>query len=129
MTLGSIHHPVILFKTLTENRAEFGLRIPRELAYFDGHFPDLPIVPGIVQLHWAVEFAKEVFNISGIVREGRQIKFSNLMRPLDEPCLVLEHVSENSLIIYHYKAGEKTYASGRLIYSSDAKGERVSNGL
>jgi 3-hydroxymyristoyl/3-hydroxydecanoyl-(acyl carrier protein) dehydratase len=129
MTLGSIRQPVILFKTLSENRAEIGLRIPEELAYFEGHFSGLPIVPGVVQLHWAVEFAKDVFKISGFVAEGRQIKFSNLMRPLDEPCLTLEHFSEKALIVYDYKAGEKTYASGRLMYSTSCDEERVTNGL
>jgi len=29
--------------------------IPQDLDYFNGHFPQTPILAGVVQLHWAVE--------------------------------------------------------------------------
>jgi 3-hydroxymyristoyl/3-hydroxydecanoyl-(acyl carrier protein) dehydratase len=125
MTLGSIRHPEILSKTISENKVEMGLKIPRELAYFEGHFSELPVVPGVVQLHWAVEFAREFFDLSGFVSQGSQIKFSNLMNPLDEPYLILEHLPEKSMVLYSYKANEKIYASGRFIYSPQGKESNV----
>jgi len=127
MILGSCLHSEVLFKTISQNRAEFGLRIPKDLAYFEGHFPDMPIVPGVVLLHWAVEFAKDIFKIPGSVSGASQIKFSNLMRPLDEPCLTLDHLSEKFLIMYHYKENEKIYASGRFVYSLCSEGKNTND--
>jgi len=116
MTLGSITSPEILFKNVSENKVEFGLRIPKELAYFEGHFPNFPVVPGIVQLHWAILFAKDIYQISPVVAKGTQIKFSNLILPLDTLSLTLEHVPEKLLIIYSYMSDIKNYSSGRLFY-------------
>jgi 3-hydroxymyristoyl/3-hydroxydecanoyl-(acyl carrier protein) dehydratase len=117
MKLGSLRHPEILFKSCSPNKVEIGLRIPKDLSYLEGHFPSFPVVPGIVQLHWAVEFSREVFKIFGPISSGEKIKFNTLMRPMDEPRLLLEHFSEKSLVVYHYKSDEKMYASGRLIYA------------
>lgn len=117
MTLGSLLHPDVRFKVQSKNKVEIGLKIPKELAYFEGHFPDFPVVPGVVQVHWAVEFARVTFKMTGFVAQASQIKFSNLMRPLDEICLILDHLPEKSLIIYSYRANEKIYASGRLMYT------------
>lgn len=125
MILGPIRHPEILSKMISENKVEMGLKIPKELAYFEGHFPELPVVPGVVQLHWAVEFAKEFFKLPGFVSEGNQIKFTNLMRPLDEPCLVLEHFPEKRRVMYSYKTHDKTYASGRFTYSLQGEESNV----
>lgn len=111
-----IFYPEILFKTLSQNRVELGLRIPKDLYYFAGHFPDFPVVPGVVQLHWAVGFAKDIFKISANVSQARQIKFSNLIRPLDELSLALEHYPEKYAMMYSYKTDQKTYASGRFEY-------------
>ena len=122
MTLGSLLHPDVCYKVPSKNRVEIGLKIPKDLAYFEGHFPDFPVVPGVVQVHWAVEFAHTAFKMTGSVAQASQIKFSNLMRPLDELCLILDHLPEKSLVIYSYRADEKIYASGRLTYTAHLQG-------
>lgn len=118
MTLGPIQLPEVLSKSISENKAEIGLKIPNNLAYFEGHFPNFPIVPGVVQLHWAVVFARDIFKVSPMISKGKQIKFSNLMLPFDTLSLVLEHVPDQSLITYTYRNDTKTYATGRLTYST-----------
>jgi 3-hydroxymyristoyl/3-hydroxydecanoyl-(acyl carrier protein) dehydratase len=117
MSLGPILHPIILSKMITENRAEMRLKIPEDLAYFEGHFPGFLIVPGVVQLHWAVEYAQEIFTLPPGVGQGNQIKFNQLMRPLDELDLILEHDPLKSVVAYCYREDEKTYSSGKFMYS------------
>jgi len=41
------------------------LFLPENLVYFDGHFEDMPILPGVVQIHWAIELACEHLKIEG----------------------------------------------------------------
>ncbi|MBP9691789.1 MAG: hypothetical protein KBD90_00455 [Alphaproteobacteria bacterium] len=118
MTLGPLLHPIILMKTLSKNHGEFRLKIPKDLAYFEGHFPDFPVVPGVVQLHWVIEFAQGIFTLPPITGQGSQIKFSQLMRPLDEVDLILDYCPLQSTLTYRYKTDEKIYSSGKFTYAS-----------
>jgi 3-hydroxymyristoyl/3-hydroxydecanoyl-(acyl carrier protein) dehydratase len=101
------------------NRQEnsLALLISSDLAYLDGHFPNTPIVAGVVQIHWAVKLAKDVLGISDIIVDGSQIKFSSLMRPGDEVTLSFTHDSEKKTVSYQYANHEKTYSSGRFTYA------------
>ena len=40
--------------------------VDKALPYFAGHFPGDPILPGVVQLHWALTAASEVFSSKGL---------------------------------------------------------------
>jgi len=116
MSLGPVRYPEILKKSLSENTVELLIKIPENLAYFEGHFPGISIVPGVVQLHWAVKFATEHFKIPGTISQGNRIKFTQLMRSADEICLSLQYVPEKQMVSYSYKAGDQSYASGSFIY-------------
>ena len=34
------------------------LRVHRDLQWFEGHFPDVALLPGVVQTTWVVELAR-----------------------------------------------------------------------
>ncbi len=123
--LGINRQPILLKKEFSENKVEYTLKIPHDLAYFEGHFNKMAVVPGVVQLNWAVEFAKLDLGLIGDVHLGSQIKFSNLMKPNDEVSLSLEYIKEKSLVAYSYKAayGNSSYSSGRLTFSQEVSNE------
>ncbi len=109
--------PEVISSTQSGQTAELVLRIPATLSYLKGHFPGLPIVPGVVQLHWAVAYAKDFFDLSGIVLGGSQIKFSQLMQPDHDVQLILEHSPELQLVVYRYMNADTCYSSGRFTYA------------
>jgi len=117
--LGPLRQPIILDKVISQSRAEYSLKIPTSLAYLEGHFKNMPIVPGIVQLHWAIEFAKSDLDVIGKVGHGNQIKFARLMKPDDEVELCLEYNLEKSCLSYRYQNGEQIYSSGRIKFRGD----------
>ncbi len=96
---------------------EIWLSIPPDLYYINGHFPDLPIVPGVVLLHWVVEFSRKIFNIERPITLVKNIKFNNLVQPENKLMLRVEHIEKLATIKFLYKADQITYSSGCVIYS------------
>ena len=57
------------------------LFLPENLVYFDGHFEDMPILPGVVQIHWAIELACEHLKIEGEFIGVDILKFKQIITP------------------------------------------------
>jgi acyl-coenzyme A synthetase/AMP-(fatty) acid ligase len=79
---------------VTEERREAGsierwLRIPEDLAYFEGHFPGAPVVPGVAQLRWALVAAEGLLGGEAALARLDVAKFKDMLRPGDECRLVV----------------------------------------
>ena len=61
--------------------ASFTLRADAGLLAFRGHFPGNPILPGVVQVDWAIHFAVEAFGPLGGFRSIEQLKFMDIIHP------------------------------------------------
>ena len=57
------------------------LRVPDDLPIFRGHFPAVPIVPGVIQVAWAVELARSRGLASGPLVSISTAKFRRVLRP------------------------------------------------
>jgi len=44
---------------------ELDLRVPPDLEYFAGHFPGIPILPGVVQIDWSVRLGRARLPVRG----------------------------------------------------------------
>ena len=79
---------------------------------FAGHFPEQPVLPGVVQLHWAVELAQHHLQIAAAFRELVGVKFQKVMQPGLRLNLELEF--DSGELRFRYHAGGDTYSSGKL---------------
>ena len=121
MSLGTVILPTMLDHHRNEHIVTMLLHIPTDLAFFAGHFSSIAIVPGVVQLHWAVQFANDVFNLNSLFTNGSKIKFKHIMLPNDKPLLKLEHIASQRLILYSYTTqDEESYSSGSFNYRQQA---------
>ena len=48
--------------------------------FFQGHFPGNPILPGIVQLHWAIGFSMGLLGFSEAPHDIKRLKFKNIVQ-------------------------------------------------
>ena len=91
------------------------LYIPAELDYFRGHFPDRPILPGVVQTHWAINYGADYLGLPRRIKKLEVIKFKNLIRPEMDLELKLE-LKPNGKLAFSYLCDENVMSSGRIVY-------------
>lgn len=105
--------PRVLTVGQTENDATLALYIPADLPCFAGHFDRAPVLPGVVQLHWATHFARQYLGLQGDPGELKAIKFQALARPDTVLQLRLHRIAPNWLgFSFHSAAGQ--HSQGRM---------------
>lgn len=93
------------------------LSIPDSLTWFAGHFPEQPVLPGVVQLDWAAQIVNWVFTINHEFQRVDSLKFNNMILPLTELDLRLTLNTETS-VAFRYQNADLTFSSGKLIFAS-----------
>lgn len=101
-----------------EDKLHLSFVLKPELLYFQGHFPESPILPGVVQLGWAIHWAQEFFKIASPVQKIEALKFQMVLQPGDEARLELEHRSEKQDVLFAFHSLKGRHASGRLVFRS-----------
>jgi hypothetical protein len=69
--------PEVLEESQGEDRIEQRIRVPNELACWPGHFPEHPVVPGVLQVHWAMELAARWRGATPAVRRIEVLQFKH----------------------------------------------------
>lgn len=111
--------PEILSQHRENDLVTLELRVPEDLFYFEGHFPKTPILPGITQLHWAIELIKQSFNEPQLAFERVEVlKFQVITVPGQLVTLTLErHPTKPNQFKFGYASGKGSHSSGRIILS------------
>lgn len=107
-----------LERSATQARAERS--VEAGLAAFEGHFPGAAVLPGVVQMAWAIEAGREAFGLSAPVGRIEALKFQQLVRPAMRLTLALEWDAAARKLLFRYTSDAGTHASGRLCYASEA---------
>lgn len=87
-----------------------------EQIYFQGHFPDFPVYPGVAQIAMVDAFAQQYLGVSGACGQMEQIKFIRMIRPYD--VLQLEIERQQDRITFKLYGHDANVASGRLVYNT-----------
>jgi hypothetical protein len=104
--------------TLREpTHARVELPLDASLAVFDGHFTQAAILPGVAQLDWAVQLAREVFPLPATFLRMEALKFQRVARPGDLIRLDLEWLAERSTLVFRYVSEHGPHASGRVVFA------------
>ena len=90
------------------------LSIPPDLAYFSGHFPVTPVLPGVVQVEWAFNLGQQLLDLPASFAGMEVLKFQQLVRPGDRVELHLRFDRERSKLYFAYRNGVAACSSGRI---------------
>ncbi len=119
MTESKVILPDILMDHQLDGERHLRLKMPENLLYFDGHFDQASILPGVVQLQWAVHFGREFFGIDGEFCRLEAIKYQHVVEPLDEVSLYLSNKPDTSKLYFRFVDENRAFSSGRIVYKAN----------
>jgi acyl-coenzyme A synthetase/AMP-(fatty) acid ligase/3-hydroxymyristoyl/3-hydroxydecanoyl-(acyl carrier protein) dehydratase len=118
-TIKADPRPRLPYRRLLERdakRVALEVIAPADLLYFDGHFSQIAILPGVVQLDWAIHYGREYFALPVCFEAVHALKFQQLIRA-DTPVTLelIFDVQKNSLN-FRYFSALHAHSSGRILF-------------
>ncbi|ERO64866.1 FabA/FabZ family ACP-dehydratase, partial [Pseudomonas piscis] len=107
--------PEVLAQLQQDDEWQLQLAIPPDLAYFSGHFPQAPILPGVVQVDWALALGQRLLELPGRFAGMEVLKFQQLIRPGDRIQLNLRFDTQRQKLYFAYLNAGAACSSGRIL--------------
>jgi 3-hydroxymyristoyl/3-hydroxydecanoyl-(acyl carrier protein) dehydratase len=108
--------PRIIDQQLVGEQVTIQCYIPPQLIYFEGHMPDRPILPGIVQIHWAEAYGRRWLAVTGRFDRLEVIKFQQVILPEYKVKISLEFNSATRKLSFRYESERGVHSSGRICF-------------
>jgi hypothetical protein len=95
------------------------LEVPERLAYCEGHFPEQPVVPGVVMLQWAVSLAYRHLGLDGTFQRLERVKFPQLLLPGERVrlSLIWQSDAEGGKLAFDLSGQRGCHASGKMRFA------------
>jgi 3-hydroxymyristoyl/3-hydroxydecanoyl-(acyl carrier protein) dehydratase len=107
--------PRVLSVASEPRRAHIVLGVSTGLCWFRGHFPDMPILPGVVQLHWAILACRALYGFTGSPKEIKRLKFKKIVEPPAEIELAITRLGEREAKFAISSAGSR-HCEGTIVF-------------
>jgi 3-hydroxymyristoyl/3-hydroxydecanoyl-(acyl carrier protein) dehydratase len=108
--------PKIVRESIAPARAEFEITVPQDLFYLQGHCPQQPILPGVIQIHWAVMLGAARLGIKPSFKGIEALKFHRVIKPLTPLSLTLEQAEKTGKLHFSYQSDLGIHSQGRIVF-------------
>ena len=109
----NVTYPYVIDFNINGDNAYLDLIFPKNSNFFEGHFPQMPILPGVVQLFFAKEFIKDVFHLDFVPQKVKKVKFSSIIKPDMKVRLTLCKTDKS--VEYKFTKDEVIFSSGTFV--------------
>jgi len=111
--------PKISMLEVNDVTLKLQIKIGHELKWFEGHFPENPVLPGVVQVHWAVSLAQQFMLEKKQFRQVENLKFKSVVLPGMELILQFSGLVADEKIRFSFLSSEteEVHSEGRLLFS------------
>ncbi len=101
-----------------DNERRYTLEVPYDLAYFNGHFPTAPVVPGVAQISWAMSLGARDLLPDLRFAGMEALKFQRLLRPGDIALLALKWDATKQKLYFAFTVDGAPCSSGRILHEA-----------
>lgn len=119
-TVHDSRYPPVISRHTEVNTVTLELAVEGNLPWFDGHFPGLPILPGVAILHWVEYFGRQEFPLLPAFMRMDVIKFQQVIRPGTVLRLQLDWLTERNAVSFRATSAGGPNASGRLSFGAES---------
>ncbi len=109
---------VTAIRALEAGHWQIDFTVNPDLWCLRGHFPDMPVVAGVVQVHWIIAWVAQLCQRELRVKTLQNLKFKSVMRP--EVNAVADLWIEDGRAEFLIRSGTTQYSSARIIFASHA---------
>ncbi|MBC2712840.1 MAG: hypothetical protein HGJ94_18180 [Desulfosarcina sp.] len=95
------------------------IRVPADSPWFDGHFPEAPVLPGVAQLSMVHDLLCRIFNQRLPVTQVSRVRFKQLIRPDQALVLTVKLGDENSSHSFRIFGDQGLICSGLIRLGSE----------
>ncbi len=92
------------------------LDVEADCPWLAGHFPGQPVLPGVVQLRWAVQLAERIWPDLRTVTGVSNLKFQNPVLPPARLRLVLQRHAQTARLDFSWYQDQERCATGRVSF-------------
>lgn len=110
----AFERPTITRLDSSHDKTLIDLHVPDNLSWFDGHFPEQKVLPGIVQIDWAGKFGRALFVGDGAFKQLTNIKFKTMVMPNTHMSLELIYDAQKGNLKFHFFNSEHSFSMGSL---------------
>ncbi len=110
--------PEVVSVAQTGGEVRIEASVPAGLTFLSGHFPDAPVVAGVVQLAWVEHYARQHLPLSGEFSGMEQLKFQRLLRPHDPFTLRLTLAGSGRQVTFRLDNAAHVFSSGKLLFGA-----------
>lgn len=120
-SLSATKLPQVLHAEPAGLHVALSLKVPSTLVYFSGHFPVHAILPGVVQIDWAVHFGRHYFSLP-VFQKMEALKFQAIIEPEQEVNLLLEYKpapapQQGGKLLFSFDSARGRHSSGRIVFT------------
>jgi len=102
------------------NHVTLDLHVTPDIAHFAGHFPGAALLPGVVQVDWAVFFARRHLALTGHFSALENLKFLGVILPGTKLQLSLTWDAARQRLEFAYATPQRKYSTGRILFGGAA---------
>ncbi|HEY9030683.1 MAG TPA: AMP-binding protein [Kangiella sp.] len=114
-------YPDVISQHVADNQLQIELMINPELEAFAGHFDQFPIIPGVVQISWALHYFSSFLAGQPVTSSTRQVttiktlKFQHVITPNSLVILDLSFDVSKQVLAFRFYNSEHQYSSGKIL--------------